>query len=162
MRIDRLAAVLVATMLGLGLGGPGFAVQPDEILKDPLLETRARDISRNLRCLVCQNQSIDDSDAGLARDLRLIVRERLQAGDSDSEVINFVVARYGDFVLLDPPFKGTTVVLWLGPAFIALAGILALILFYRRRPVASASDAPAPLSAEEERRLRKLLEGGPR
>tara|TARA_R110000796_G_scaffold167452_1_gene284420 strand:+ start:182 stop:643 length:462 start_codon:yes stop_codon:yes gene_type:complete len=134
------------------------AVNPDEMLADPALEHRARVISRDLRCLVCQNQSIDDSDAGLAKDLRVLVRERLKAGDSNEQVINYVVARYGDFVLLKPPVKASTIVLWAGPAVVALFGILALILFYRRRRTAS-PVAVKPLSAEERARLNKLLEG---
>jgi cytochrome c-type biogenesis protein CcmH len=99
----------------LAVASPAGAVLPDEMLTDLVLEARARDISKNLRCLVCQNQSIDDSDADLARDLRIIVRERLVAGDSDGAVIGFVVDRYGDFVLLNPPFKASTYVLWIGP-----------------------------------------------
>ena len=95
------------------------AVNPDEMLDDPALEARAREISKGLRCLVCQNQSIDDSDADLARDLRVLVRERLAAGDSDGQVIGYVVSRYGDFVLMRPPFKAATYALWLGPALIA-------------------------------------------
>ncbi|MDB5510255.1 MAG: cytochrome [Hyphomicrobiales bacterium] len=110
-----------------------WAVQPDEILKDPKLETRARDISTELRCLVCQNQSIDDSDAPLARDLRIIVRERLQAGDSDTEVRDYLVRRYGDFILLRPPFKTGTLLLWLTPAAVLLLGAGALLLLARRR-----------------------------
>ncbi|MBT7941838.1 MAG: cytochrome c-type biogenesis protein CcmH, partial [Alphaproteobacteria bacterium] len=103
-------------LLASATGFPAHAVNPDEILSDPVLETRAREISKGLRCLVCQNQSIDDSDAGLAQDLRILVRERLVAGDSDDAVIDFVVARYGDFVLLKPPFMLSTLALWLGPA----------------------------------------------
>jgi len=102
--------------------GPAFAVRPDEMLSDPKLEQRAREIGQELRCLVCQNQSIDDSDAELAHDLRLVVRQRLQAGNSDVQVRDYIVARYGDFVLLDPPFKASTYVLWLGPLFFVLCG----------------------------------------
>ncbi len=130
------------------------AVQPDEILKDSALESRARDISSELRCLVCQNQSIDDSDAALARDLRLIVRERLQAGDSDSQVRAFVVARYGDFILLKPPFKMETLLLWLAPGMVLLGGAGALVLFARRR---RAPAAPEQLSANEAAKLAALL-----
>jgi cytochrome c-type biogenesis protein CcmH len=103
-------------------GQPTFAVNPSEILADPILESRAREISKGLRCLVCQNQSIDDSDADLAKDLRLLVRERLSAGDSNERVIQFVVSRYGDFVLMKPPFKMSTLALWLGPLVIILKG----------------------------------------
>ncbi len=152
---------------------PAWAVNPDEVLADPALEKRAREISKSLRCLVCQNQSIDDSDADLAKDLRIIVRERLLNGNSDSQVIDYVVARYGDFVLLKPPFKGTTLVLWLGPAVIVGLGIMAMVLFLRRRrsPVSgtrpgtgkgAAPGRPEPLSAEEKRRLERLMkDGGP-
>ncbi len=151
---------------------PAPAVNPDEMLANPGLEKRAREISKVLRCLVCQNQSIDDSDADLAKDLRIIVREQLLNGDSDSQVIDYVVARYGDFVLLKPPFKGATLVLWLGPAVILGLGIMAVVLFFRRRriPVSgtgpgtspgtgkgAAPGRPEPLSAEEKRRLERLM-----
>ncbi len=132
-----------APVLFLG-PSPAWAVNPKEMLADPVLEKRAREISKGLRCLVCQNQSIDDSDADLAKDLRIIVRERLVAGDSDSAVVDFVVARYGDFVLLKPPFKGTTLVLWLGPAAIAGFALMAAVLFFRR---SRAAAKPPPLSA---------------
>ncbi|MBL4690054.1 MAG: cytochrome c-type biogenesis protein CcmH [Rhodospirillales bacterium] len=143
---------------------PVLAVNPDEILDDPVLEGRAREISKGLRCLVCQNQSIDDSDAGLAKDLRVLVRERLTAGDNDDQVIEFVVARYGDFVLLKPPFMASTLALWLGPAAIGLSGLLAVFVFFRRRRTAGAGAAkavpkPAPLSDDEKRRLDALLKG---
>ncbi|MBI2584381.1 MAG: cytochrome c-type biogenesis protein CcmH [Rhodospirillales bacterium] len=133
------------------------------MLKDPLLEKRAREISKGLRCLVCQNQSIDDSDADLAKDLRVIVRERLKAGDSDGDVVEFVVARYGDFVLLKPPFKGATLVLWIGPALIALGGIAAMIAYLRRNRRSAAGGGAAkaaPLTADEQRRLAKLMKDG--
>lgn len=136
---------------------PAAAVNPDEVLADPTLEARAREISKDLRCLVCQNQSIDDSDAELARDLRVLVRERLTAGDTNEEVVDYVVSRYGDFVLLNPPFKGTTYVLWLAPAVIALLGIIAMVFFFRRSRVTPA--APAGLSTEEQSRLANLMEG---
>ena len=132
-----------------------LAVQPGEILADPKMEERARDISAELRCLVCQNQSIDDSDAALARDLRMLVRERLKAGDSDTQVRDYLVARYGDFILLKPPFKMETLLLWLTPFAVLLAGAVALIAFARRRPaqvVASQS-----LSEAEKNRLQSLL-----
>ena len=136
------------------------AVNPDEMLDDPALEARAREISKGLRCLVCQNQSIDDSDANLARDLRVLVRERLVAGDSDGQVIDYVVSRYGDFVLLRPPFKATTYALWLGPALIGGLGILAMVAFYRRRTAAAAGvrAAPPPLTEDEKRHLETLLD----
>jgi cytochrome c-type biogenesis protein CcmH len=146
-------AILV--VLALLAVQPAFALGPDEILPDPRLEARARQIGKELRCLVCQNQSIDDSDADLARDLRLLVRERLTKGDSDEAVKQFVVARYGDYVLLRPPFKSTTWLLWLGPALILLAGLAAAWRFYRGRRT---EPAPAPLNPDEERRLKALME----
>ncbi len=153
----RAAIVLALALLSMTAAPPAGAVEPGEMLADPVLEARARDISKNLRCLVCQNQSIDDSDAGLARDLRVIVRERLVAGDSDGEVIDFVVNRYGDFVLLKPPFKATTYALWIGPGLIAALGLLAMVAFFRRRGAAD-TEAPPPLSEEERKRLDALLE----
>ena len=122
---------------------PAWAVNPDEVLSDPVMENRAREISRGLRCLVCQNQSIDDSDADLAKDLRIIVRERLTAGDSDAQVVDFVVSRYGDYVLLKPPFKLATLVLWLGPAAIAGGGLIAVLMFFRRRRTGESAVQPA-------------------
>ncbi len=115
---NTLFATVMAVSLPLSVG----AVEPDEMLADPALEARARDISKDLRCVVCQNQDIDSSNAGVARDLRLLIRERLVAGDTDAEVIEFVRARYGDFVLLKPPFNGETLVLWLAPAALFLLG----------------------------------------
>ena len=111
-----------------------WAVLPDEVLKDATLETRARDISKDLRCLVCQNQSIDDSDAALARDLRVIVRERLTAGDSDTQVIDFVRARYGNYVLLKPPFEADTYLLWLSPFLLLAIALTAAYFFMRQQP----------------------------
>ena len=147
---------LMIVLLVAAVAGPTAAVEPGEILDDPVLEARARDIYKGLRCLVCQNQSIDDSDAGLARDLRVLVRERLVAGDSDSAAIAYITARYGDFVLLRPPFKAATWALWLGPAGILLAGAIGAAAFLRRRR--SASPA-APLSEAERHRLARLLDG---
>ena len=154
-------------LLALGLAAaPGGAVEPSEMLADPALETRAREISKELRCLVCQNQSIDDSNADLARDLRLLVRERLVAGDSDRQVMGYVVSRYGDFVLLRPPFKGATYALWLGPGLIAALGLLAVVVFFRRRRPAAGEEAappaaPPPLDEDERRRLSTLLDDEP-
>jgi cytochrome c-type biogenesis protein CcmH len=133
------------------------AVEPAEVLADPALEARAREIGRDLRCLVCQNQSIDDSDADLARDLRVLVRERLQAGDSDRQVIDYVVSRYGDFVLLRPPLKPSTYVLWFGPALILGLAVVAIV-FYYRRVNSKVRSAAAPLSSTDEERLARLLE----
>ncbi len=127
--ILRLASAIFALAL---LAEPAFAVEPDERLDDPALEERARILSQELRCVVCQNQSIDDSSAPLARDLRLIIRKRLTAGDSDDEVIAFVVNRYGDFVLLKPPFQGETYLLWFGPLLILLGGGGVVFYYYQR------------------------------
>ena len=149
--------ILLAALLALSTLAPALAVQPDEVLPDPALETRARAISQELRCLVCQNQSIDDSNAPLARDLRLLVRDRLKAGDSDTKVMEYVTDRYGDYVLLRPPFKATTLVLWVGPFAVLLLGAAGTFLFLRgRRGVAAGADT-APLSADERRRLDALL-----
>jgi cytochrome c-type biogenesis protein CcmH len=124
------------------------------MLPDPALEARARAISRDLRCLVCQNQSIDDSDADLARDLRILLRQRIQAGDSDDQAKQFLVDRYGDYVLLKPPFKTNTLVLWLGPPLLLLAGFaIAFAAAKKRRP----TEAAPPLTAEEKTRLDRLL-----
>jgi cytochrome c-type biogenesis protein CcmH len=141
------AALVLATVLA----APAMAVQPDEVLPDPRLETRARTISEGLRCLVCQNQSIDDSDAPLARDLRLLVRDRLKAGDSDADVEKYVVQRYGEFVLLRPVVAPHTMLLWFGPALVLAAGILGLAFTRRRRP-----DPALPLSPAEQARLHAL------
>jgi cytochrome c-type biogenesis protein CcmH len=138
---------------------PAIAVQPDEILKDPALESRARTLSRDLRCMVCQNQSIDDSDAPLARDLRLLVRERLTSGDSDSQVVDFLVARYGEFVLLKPRFAWHNAVLWLTPAAALVAGAVAMLVAVRRRRVARTTAAP--LTPDEERRLAEVIDQAP-
>jgi cytochrome c-type biogenesis protein CcmH len=154
----RLVAII---LLLLAAASPAAAVDPGEMLADPALEARARDISKDLRCVVCQNQSIDDSDAQLARDLRILVRERLAAGGTDDEVVDYVVSRYGDFVLLKPPFKLSTYALWIGPAVIFAVGVLAVVVFYRRR-AGVVEAAPPPLSAEESRRLERLLDGSGR
>ena len=150
-------ALLAVLFLAFGLG-PALAVEPQEMLDDPVLEQRAREISKELRCLVCQNQSIDDSDAGLARDLRVLVRERLVAGDSDEETIDYVVARYGDFVLLRPPVRPGTYALWFGPVVLVMLAGLGLILFFRRRRPAVAETRPAPLTQQERERLKALLD----
>ena len=160
--------IFIGLLLLVGLAAPSApAVEPGEMLANPALETRAREISKELRCLVCQNQSIDDSNADLARDLRVLVRQRLVSGDSDRQVIDYVVSRYGDFVLLKPPFKGATYVLWLGPGLIAALGVLAVVVFFRRRRPAAARGAaaspaaPPPLDEDERRRLRALLDDEP-
>ena len=152
LRISVIAAGFLAAGL---LPGGAAAVNPDEMLDDPVLEGRARDLRQILRCLVCQNQSIDDSDADLARDLRVIVRQRLVAGDSDDQAIQYIVDRYGDYVLLEPPVKGSTYALWYGPAALLLvAGTALAVAAYRRREPAPA----AGLSEEEEKRLARLLD----
>jgi cytochrome c-type biogenesis protein CcmH len=137
---------------------PAKAVQPDEVLADPALEARARAISEGLRCLVCQNQSIDDSDAPLAKDLRLLVRERLKAGDRDKEIVDFVVARYGEFVLLKPRLSQHTLILWFATPILFGAALLLIWLSYRRRK--SVAEGLAPLSASEARRVKRLLDEG--
>jgi len=137
-----------------------MAVNPDEVLDDPLLEKRARALSVNIRCLVCQNQSIDDSNADLARDLRILVRERLIAGDSDTEVLDYLISRYGDFVMLKPPFKGSTFILWLGPLFVFILAVIGLVIYFRRRQteLANTSDSSSRLSSEEREQLNRLLD----
>lgn len=133
---------------------PAFAVNPDEVLSDPALEARARALSAQLRCMVCQNQSIDDSNAELARDLRLLVRERLTNGDSDEAVINYVVSRYGEFVLLNPRLRGETLLLWGAPIVLFLAGAAAMVLFVRKR---GGKPTGTPLSDAEKAELDRAL-----
>lgn len=147
-----------ALALWLALAGHALAIgSPADMLRDPAQESRAREIGRELRCLVCQNESIEDSNADLARDLRLLVRERIVAGDSDAQVIAFVHARYGDFVLLRPPVNASTILLWATPAIGLLSGALAIWLLLRRRRVPPAAAERAPeLSPEEARRLATL------
>ncbi len=152
MRVFALIALLAA----LVLPSAALAVTPDEMLKDPVLEARARDLSRELRCMVCQNQSIDDSEASLAKDLRLLVRERLTKGDSDQQVLDFLVARYGVFVLLKPPVEYHTLLLWGLPPVALVVGMMALFMVARRRR--SVSVEPPALSGEEQRKLSTLVE----
>jgi cytochrome c-type biogenesis protein CcmH len=162
MRSWLAALLLMLACLGAPLGHA--ATNPDEILEDPALEQRARALSKQLRCLVCQNQSIDDSDADLARDLRRIVREQLVAGRSDAQIIEYLTARYGDFVLLKPPVKPATWGLWFGPALVLAIAAAGIVVYLRRR--STAPDAPsAGLSREERRRLDALVReesGAPR
>ncbi|MFG1418891.1 cytochrome c-type biogenesis protein [Xanthobacter sp. V0B-10] len=155
--MKRLALAFLAVLL---LAAPARAVQPDEVLSDPNLESRARVLSAELRCMVCQNQSIDDSDAPLAKDLRLIVRERLKAGDSDGQVLDFMVARYGEFVLLRPRFSWRNALLWATPAVVLGLGVLASVVALRRRR-AAATPREAHLTPEEEARLKRLLSDAP-
>ena len=154
----KLIAVLLLSWMAAFASG-AYAVQPDEIMADPIKEARARELSRELRCMVCQNQSIDDSEAPLARDLRLLVRERIAAGDSDAQVIDFLVARNGEFVLLQPRFEPHTLLLWLLPPLALAAGGLALWMRSRRRSCTTAAQDPPllELTAEEQARLERLL-----
>ena len=154
MAMRSVFRIAAAVAIALSLAAPGLAVQPDEVLKDPALEARARALSRELRCMVCQNQSIDDSDAPLARDLRLLVRERLTGGDSDRQVIDFLVARYGEFVLLKPRFEWHTLALWATPPAVLIGGLVALFVFARRRRQPTAQNAP--LTAQEREKFAQL------
>ncbi len=147
-------ALLLA--LALLLAAPAGAVEPDEILDDPALEARARALSQEIRCLVCQNEPIDSSNADLARDLRILIRERMVDGDSDDDVKAFLVARYGDYVLFDPPMKPITYALWFGPALVLLLGGFCVYRFFAR--ARRASNTPVPLSSEERARLERLLD----
>jgi len=147
------ALALAAALCGTT---PSVAVQPDEILSNPALESRARELSRELRCMVCQNQSIDDSDAPLARDLRLLVRERLTAGDSDAQVLDFLTARYGQFVLLKPHFGWDTLLLWLAPVGVLLAGAFGLVMVLRRHRDPAVAAEPE-LTAAERKKLAALV-----
>jgi cytochrome c-type biogenesis protein CcmH len=159
-KLIAISLVLLTTALA---ASAAHAVQPDEIMSDPAKESRARDLSRELRCMVCQNQSIDDSEAPLARDLRLLVRERIAAGDSDAQVIDFLVARYGEFVLLKPRLEPHTLLLWLLPPLALAGGGLALWMHSRRRAKSAAAEdlSSSKLSAEEEARLARLVAGEP-
>lgn len=152
--------MLRVLLLGLMLlSAPAFAIGVDEPLANKALEARAHEISKGLRCLVCQNQSIEDSNAALAKDLRQIVRDRVVAGDSDDQVRAYLVARYGDWVLLKPPFNALTAVLWIGPALLLGAAGIGLGLYYRRLRNAPPVAAAAPLSADERKRLDALMSG---
>ena len=147
----KILSLSFAVALLLATQALTWAVQPNEILSDPALEARARALSADLRCLVCQNESIDESHADLARDLRLLIRERIVQGQSNAEIRDFLVSRYGDFILLNPPFKPTTWLLWLSPVMILLLGGWAIMQATGRRPI-----PPAPLTADEERQLKAL------
>jgi cytochrome c-type biogenesis protein CcmH len=157
MRV-RLWPLVLFLAMALLAAVPAHAVEPDEVLQDPALEARAREISEGLRCLVCQNQSIDDSGAPLAKDLRLLVRERLKAGDSNQQIVDFIVARYGEFVLLKPRFETHTLVLWLATPAVFLAALLIVALAFRRRR--AEAQNPVPLRVAEKRRLKRLLGEG--
>jgi cytochrome c-type biogenesis protein CcmH len=151
---NDVAAFIAALAVLVCLALPAHAVRPDEMLADPALEARARDIGKELRCLVCRNQSIDDSEADLAHDLRVLVRQRLSAGDTNRQVVDYIVSRYGDFVLLRPPFKLDTWLLWGGPGLVLLIGLLALGRYMRRQ---AGITAPPPLSTDEQQRLAHIL-----
>jgi len=150
---------LIVALFALLAPGAAFAVRPDEMLKDPALEARARHLSEELRCMVCQNQSIDDSEAPLAHDLRVLVRQRLEAGDTDPQVIDYLVSRYGDFVLLKPPFKLDTLLLWGLPPLALIAGLAAVIAMARRR--SGVPQGPEPLSSEEREKVATLVGSDP-
>jgi cytochrome c-type biogenesis protein CcmH len=147
----------VTLLIVLIASSAAWAVEPDEMLADPVLEARARAISKELRCMVCQNESIDDSQAPLAHDLRVLVRERLKAGDSDAQIINFLVSRYGEFVLLKPPLSWHTVALWGTPPGLLLLGAIMIIIGERRRRARLAAAGPASLSPAEEARVAEIL-----
>ena len=161
--MKRSLSCVFAVAVAVLAGSSAYAVQPDEIMSDPAKETRARDLSRELRCMVCQNQSIDDSEAPLARDLRLLVRERIAAGDSDAQVIDFLVARYGEFVLLKPRLNSHTWLLWLLPPLALAGGGAALWTYGRRRAKSGTQDDASllKLTADEEARLKRLVAAGP-
>ena len=149
-----LAAALLAS-------ASAWAVQPDEMLKDPVLEARARALSKDLRCMVCQNESIDDSEAPLAHDLRVLVRDRLKAGDSDQQVLDYLVARYGEFVLLKPRLSWHTAALWGLPPAVLLIGAMVIVVDLRRRRLTQTPDDKTGLTPAEEARLAELLQDGP-
>ena len=151
----RRLAALALLIFGLVAAAPALAVNPDEMLTDPTLEARARVLSEELRCLVCQNQSIDDSDAALAHDIRVLLRERLEKGDTDQQVIDYLVARYGEFVLLKPRFNGHTWLLWLVPPGVLVIGALVAAAAYRQRK--NQPVTPQPLDAAEEADLARLM-----
>ena len=153
--MNRIRALSLVALSWLFYIQPIMAVEPNERLADPLLEERARMLSQNIRCLVCQNQSIDDSNATLAKDLRVLVREKLTAGATNDEIFDFLVDRYGDFILLNPPFKPTTYVLWYGPLIFLIFGILMVVLIMKR---SNRRSFEKPLSQEEQASLSKLLE----
>ncbi|WP_319529349.1 cytochrome c-type biogenesis protein [uncultured Cohaesibacter sp.] len=160
LNLSRLLASLLVAISLIAPVASSYAVTPDEMLDDPVLEQRARDISTGLRCLVCQNQSIDDSDAPLAHDLRVLVRERLEAGDSDGEVKDFLVSRYGEFVLLKPTFSAKNLILWLFGPLVLLLGVIVVLRLYRKNKLAAARAKRAgsdSLSEEEQARLKKIL-----
>jgi cytochrome c-type biogenesis protein CcmH len=157
-RLALLIVLAVSLVIPVLAPSPGWAVEPDEMLKNPVLEARARALSKELRCMVCQNESIDESQAPLAHDLRVLVRQRILAGDSDAQIINFLVSRYGEFVLLKPRLAWHTAALWGMPPAVLLIGILMIVVVLRRRGKAPPAEA-ANLTAAEEARLAEILHG---
>ena len=158
--MKKLLLAFVFLLVTLSFHGQSRAVEPDEILSDPALEQRAREVSKQLRCVVCQNQSIDDSNADLARDMRLLVRDRMIAGDSNQDVLDYMVNRYGDYVLLEPPLKASTALLWYGPFILIILGFLAVVFYYRKQSQGSLtpdSKALSELSSEEREKLKSVL-----
>lgn len=158
--IGILMLALVTVESSLPLTSPALAVEPEEVLDDPVLESEAREISKLLRCLVCQNQSIDDSNAGLARDLRVLVRERLVAGDTRKETLDYIVSRYGDYVLLKPPVKRQTLALWWAPVIFAALAILAFVVTFTRgrtQNTTGKTDLAQALTPEEQKQLKRLM-----
>ena len=152
----------LSLFVALVISSHAWAVEPDEMLSNPVLEARARAISKELRCMVCQNESIDESEAPLARDLRVLVRQRIMAGDSDAQIINFLVSRYGEFILLKPPLSWNTLALWGGPPALLILGILMIVVVERRRARARpAIEGTTRLSAAEETRLAEILHTDP-
>lgn len=149
----------LAVLIALLVASHARAVEPDEMLSNPALEARARVISKELRCMVCQNESIDESQAPLARDLRLLVRRRIMAGDSDKQIVDFLVSRYGEFILLKPPLSWNTVALWGAPPALLILGILMIVVVERRRASGRLPSEPAKLSAAEESRLAEIVRG---
>lgn len=156
-RMAAMMRVVLSALLGLALSAAASALDPGEMFDDPGKEERAREIGRSLRCLVCQNQSIFDSNAGLAKDLRVLVRQRMEAGDSDGEVIDYIASRYGDYVRLNPPVKATTSVLWIAPAAAVLIGVAAFFAYHRSRSNRVGRTKLDPAARSEARRV---LEGG--
>lgn len=158
----KLKNLIGAMIFAAALPMAALAIEPSEIIADPVLEARARVVGKQLRCVVCQNQSIDDSNAELAGDMRVLVRDRILAGDSNEQVLAYMVGRYGDYVLLDPPFKASTYVLWFGPPVIGVLGLFWVVSFYRRRTndgdeTVQVSPQTAPLSDKERKRIDALL-----
>jgi len=154
-----LASILFCALTAVS--APTQAVEPSEVLADPALETRARNLSQHLRCVVCQNQSIDDSNAPLARELRVLLRERLKAGDTDEAANDYIVARYGNFVLLKPPVQVNTLLLWFGPGIILILALLAFWTLIAKRPEKNADDASRTLTAAERKELQSILAESP-